>query len=108
MYSSDRADQNSGKGETKDPREANENIRKAQDEEPTGAPVDPKQIESVALSIDLGSSIDVAAAAFFDNDNTASARYMPALWFGAEFVSASTLLSMIPPSISFIAGAAPR
>ena len=37
-----------------------------------GAPVDPKQIESVALSIDLGSSIDVAAAAFFDNDNTAS------------------------------------
>ena len=44
MYSSDKADQNSGKGNTKDLREANENIRKAQDdEETTGAPVDPKK-----------------------------------------------------------------
>lgn len=43
MYSKDKTDQNSGKGKTKDLREANENIRKAQDEEPTGAPVDPKK-----------------------------------------------------------------
>jgi hypothetical protein len=43
VYSKDKAEQNSGKGETKDLREANENIRKSQDEEPTGAPVDPKK-----------------------------------------------------------------
>ena len=43
MYSKDKTDQNSGKGKTKDLREANENIRKAQDEEPTGAPVDPQK-----------------------------------------------------------------
>ena len=42
MYSKDKADQNSGKGHTKDLREANENIRKAQDEG-TDAPVDPKK-----------------------------------------------------------------
>lgn len=41
MYPRDKADQNSGKGDTKDLREANENIRKAQDEETT--PVDPKK-----------------------------------------------------------------
>lgn len=33
MYSQDKSEQNSGKGNTKDLREANENIRKAQDEE---------------------------------------------------------------------------
>ena len=43
MYSKDKAEQNSGKGQTKDLREANENIRKAQDEEGAGTPVDPKQ-----------------------------------------------------------------
>jgi hypothetical protein len=46
VYSQDKDDQNSGKGETRDLREANENIRKAQDEEPddeTGTPVDPKK-----------------------------------------------------------------
>jgi len=43
VYSRDKADQSPQKGETKDLREANENIRKAQDEEPTGAPVDPKK-----------------------------------------------------------------
>lgn len=43
MYSRDKADQNSGKGDTKDLREANENIRKAQDDETTGVPVDPKK-----------------------------------------------------------------
>jgi hypothetical protein len=42
VYSKDKAEQNSGKGQTKDLREANENIRKAQDEEST-APVDPKK-----------------------------------------------------------------
>lgn len=42
MYSRDKADQNSGKGDTKDLREANENIRKAQDEDTTGTRVDPK------------------------------------------------------------------
>jgi hypothetical protein len=36
-------EQNSGKGQTKDLREANENIRKAQDEEGPGAAVDPKK-----------------------------------------------------------------
>ncbi|MEO5739136.1 MAG: hypothetical protein ABIS29_00885 [Vicinamibacterales bacterium] len=48
MYSrdKDKADQNSGMGQTNDPRKANENIRKAQDEESSGgttAPVDPKK-----------------------------------------------------------------
>lgn len=43
MYPKDKAKQTSGKGEPKDPREANDNIRKSQDEEPTGAPVDPKK-----------------------------------------------------------------
>ena len=43
MYSRTNSEQNSGKGETKDLREANDNIRKAQDEEPTGTPVDPKK-----------------------------------------------------------------
>jgi hypothetical protein len=43
VYSKDKADQNSGKGETKELREANANIRKAQDDEPTRAPVDPKK-----------------------------------------------------------------
>ena len=43
MYSKDKAEQNPGKGQTKNLREANENIRKAQDEEGTNAPVDPKK-----------------------------------------------------------------
>jgi hypothetical protein len=43
VYSNDKAEQNSGKGQTKDLREANENIRKAQDEEPTETAVDPKK-----------------------------------------------------------------
>lgn len=43
MHSKDTADQNAGKGETKDIREANENIRKAQDEDPTETSVDPKK-----------------------------------------------------------------
>jgi hypothetical protein len=43
VYSKTKAEQNSGKGETKDLREANDNIRKAQDEEETGTPVDPKK-----------------------------------------------------------------
>ena len=43
MYSKDKQEQHSGKGETRDLREANENIRKSQDEEATGAPVDPKK-----------------------------------------------------------------
>jgi hypothetical protein len=43
VSSRDKAEQNSGKGQTKDLREAGENIRKAQDEEPTGASVDPKK-----------------------------------------------------------------
>lgn len=46
MYSTDKdkAEQNSGKGQTKDLREANENIRKAQDdEEGTSTAVDPKK-----------------------------------------------------------------
>jgi len=42
--SRDKVEQNSGTGETKDLREANENIRKAQqDEEATDASVDPKK-----------------------------------------------------------------
>ena len=43
MDSTDKSAQNSGKGETKDLREANENIRKAQDEEATETAVDPKK-----------------------------------------------------------------
>jgi hypothetical protein len=41
--SSTKAEQNSGKGETKDLREANDNVRKAQDDEATGTPVDPQK-----------------------------------------------------------------
>lgn len=43
MYSENKGDQDSGKGKTKDLREANENIRKSQDEEPTDTSVDPKK-----------------------------------------------------------------
>ena len=43
MYSNDKSEQNSCKGETKDLRQANENIRKAQNEEPTETAVDPKK-----------------------------------------------------------------
>ena len=43
MHSKDKAEQNSGKGQTKELKEANENIRKAQDEEGTDASVDPKK-----------------------------------------------------------------
>ena len=43
MYSQDKNEQNSGKGETKDLREANENIRKAQDDEPAETAVDSKK-----------------------------------------------------------------
>ena len=43
MYSKTKADQNSSKGQTKDLREANDNIRKAQDDEATGTTVDPKK-----------------------------------------------------------------
>jgi hypothetical protein len=42
VYSKTKAEQDSRKGETKDLREANDNIRKAQDEEATGT-VDPKK-----------------------------------------------------------------
>jgi hypothetical protein len=44
VYSKKEADQNQGKGKTSDLREANDNIRKAQDDEPTGTSVDPKKI----------------------------------------------------------------
>lgn len=43
MNSKDKSQQNSGKGETKDLREANENIRKAQNEEAEETAVDPKK-----------------------------------------------------------------
>jgi hypothetical protein len=43
VYPEDKSTKDSGKGETKDLREANENIRKAQDEEPTETAVDPKK-----------------------------------------------------------------
>jgi hypothetical protein len=43
VYSKTKAEQHSRQGETKDLREANDNIRKAQDAEATGAPVDPKK-----------------------------------------------------------------
>ena len=43
MYSKDKAEQNSGKSQTKDLREANDNIRKAQDEESTETAFDPKK-----------------------------------------------------------------
>jgi hypothetical protein len=43
VYSRDKSDQNSEKGETRDLREANENIRKAQDEDATGTAVEPKK-----------------------------------------------------------------
>ncbi len=42
MYSRTKAEQNSGKGETKDLREANDNVRKSQDEEATRT-VDPQK-----------------------------------------------------------------
>jgi hypothetical protein len=38
-----------------------------------GAPVDPSQVESVALSADLGSSIELEASIFFTDSGTASA-----------------------------------
>jgi hypothetical protein len=41
VHSKDKAEQNSGKGETKDLREANENIRKAQDDDAVA--VDPQK-----------------------------------------------------------------
>lgn len=43
MYSKDKSEQNSGKGETKDLREANENIRKAQHEDTAETAVDQKK-----------------------------------------------------------------
>jgi hypothetical protein len=43
VYSQDKNDQNSGKGQTKDLREANENIRKGQDEEGPDTQIDPKK-----------------------------------------------------------------
>ena len=43
MDSRTKADQNSGKGATKDLREANDNVRKSQDDEPTETAVDPKK-----------------------------------------------------------------
>jgi hypothetical protein len=43
MNSRDKAEQNSGKGQTKDLREAQENIRKSQDEESTDTSVDTKK-----------------------------------------------------------------
>jgi len=43
VYSKEKADRNPGKGETRDLREANENIRKAQDEEVTDTSVDPNK-----------------------------------------------------------------
>lgn len=43
MDSKNKAEQKSGEGKTKDLREANENIRKAQNEEGAEAPIDPKK-----------------------------------------------------------------
>jgi hypothetical protein len=43
VYSRDKSEQNSGKGETRDLREANENIRKAQDEDTADTSLDPKK-----------------------------------------------------------------
>jgi hypothetical protein len=43
VHDKSKGDQNSGKGTTKDLREANENIRKAQDEEVTDTSVEPKK-----------------------------------------------------------------
>jgi len=43
VNSNDKSAQKSGKGETKDLREANENIRKAQNEDATEKAVDPKK-----------------------------------------------------------------
>ena len=43
MYDKNKTDQHSGKGATKDLREANENIRKSQDEEVTDTSVDSKK-----------------------------------------------------------------
>ena len=43
MHPRDKAEQNSGKGETKDLREANENIRESQGDDATDAKVDPKR-----------------------------------------------------------------
>lgn len=43
MYLRDKADQNSGKGKTKNLREANENIRKAQGEDAAATTVDPRK-----------------------------------------------------------------
>ena len=43
METKDKAEQNSGKGDTKDLREAQDNVRKARGEDATGEPVDPKK-----------------------------------------------------------------
>ena len=43
MESRDKAEQNSGKSETKDLREAQENVRKSRGEDATEEPVDPKK-----------------------------------------------------------------
>jgi hypothetical protein len=43
VYSQNKDDQNSGKGKTRDLREANENIRKSRDEEAADTSVDPKK-----------------------------------------------------------------
>ena len=43
MQSRDKSEQNSGKRETKDLREANENIRKAQDDEAVDTAVDKRK-----------------------------------------------------------------
>lgn len=43
MYSRHKADQNSGKGETKTLREANENVRKAEGDDAAATNIDPKK-----------------------------------------------------------------
>lgn len=43
MYSTDKTDQHPDSGERKTLQEVNDNIRKAQDDESTEAPVDPKK-----------------------------------------------------------------
>ena len=43
MESREKAEQNSGKSETKDLSEAQENVRKSRDEDATEEPVDPKK-----------------------------------------------------------------
>ena len=43
MYSKDKTGQDTNKGETTNPREANQNTLEARDEEETGTTVDPKK-----------------------------------------------------------------